>query len=109
MTKEANNGTCEGKSFEQKPCSVEEDLKEEISVLKQLLEATENEAKEEKLNHTQELGALAKENGELKGKIQQCQCDGQDKLTGNEQSPTEPPALGNIKKIHYLSGKNVDS
>ena len=49
LVKPENSGTeCEGKDYEQKPCSVAEDLKEDISTLKMVKENLEGELKKVK-------------------------------------------------------------
>ena len=62
---------CEGKDFEKKPCSVTEDLNEDISTLKMVKEALEKEIKELKLNNTK----LEKDNAELEAKMKKCNCN----------------------------------
>lgn len=62
---------CEGDDFEKKPCSVAEDLNEDINTLKMVKEALEKEAEDLKLNNTK----LQKAKEDLNGKLEQCKCE----------------------------------
>ena len=65
----ANDGKeCEGEDFEKKPCSVEQDLKEDINTLKMAKEALEKYLEALKLNYTDLQGKLEDSNND----VQQC-------------------------------------
>lgn len=92
LVKAENNGKCEGKDFENKPCSLAEDLKEDISTLKM-----EKERLEEELMKTKKDNLDMKQKIEdLEDKVDQCPC--QASQTSTEDDPPTPPAILPSKK-----------
>ena len=68
LVKPANNGKCEGEAFEKKPCSVAEDLKEDIATLKMVKDGLEEELKKSKKANTD----LEQKIQDLQDKLDQC-------------------------------------
>ena len=77
---------CEGKDFEKNPCSVAEELKEDVSTLKMAKEALEKEIEDLKSNNTK----LEEASKQLNNKLEQCKCDEQNVKPTEEPSSQEP-------------------